>query len=322
MAKARKAETTAPQWPAASVEMWPLDKIVEYPNNPRTHSDEQIDLLAKAMMEEGVTAPILVDEDGVIIYGHGRRRAGLKNSFKEYPVVIARGWTDERKRAVRIRDNSIASLSGWNKELIQGEIGWLKTAGYDIPLLGFPEATLRGWGVTLGTDGADPEATPDIPKVVVVKPGDLWLLGEHRLLCGDSTKAEDVAKVLGKAKPNLMVTDSPYGVEYDANWRNEAAAKGSIGYGASAVAKVSNDDVVDWTKAWKLFGGNIAYCWHADRHASEVQRNLEAAKFEIVSQIIWAKPRFVISRGDYHWQHEPCWYAVRKGAKHQWNGGR
>lgn len=312
-----------PDWPATRVEMWKLARIKPYEKNPRTHPPAQIEQLARDMRDDGVTMPILVDENGVIIAGHGRILAAQKNGFEEYPVVIARGWTEERKRAVRLKDNAVALLSGWDAELIRLEVGDLKLSGFDVGLLGFPEAQLRGFGISVGTEGQnDPEEAPERARRPVVCRGDLWVLGDHRLLCGDATSESDVAMCLGDTRPKLCVSDAPYGVEYDANWRNEAAAKGLIGYGAKAVSVVHNDHRIDWSEAWKLFPGDVLYSWHADRHASAAQASLEAAGFEIVCQIIWSKPRFVISRGDYHWQHEPCWYAVRKGRKHNWQGDR
>ena len=289
-----------------------------YEKNPRTHPQGQIDLLAASMRDDGVTTPILIDEDGVIIYGHGRRLAALQNGFQQYPVAIARGWSEEKKRVVRLKDNSIGLLSGWDATLVTSELQELKLSGYDIELLGFPETQLRGWGVPIGTTSEqDAEAAPEPPKKPVVRLGDLWELGDHRLLCGDATSENDVAMCISKSKPHLMVTDPPYGVEYDPDWRNRA------GIGAhNAVGIVTNDDRADWRKAWALFPGDVAYVWHADRHASSVQSSLESIGFEIVCQIIWAKTRLIISRGDYHWQHEPCWYAVKKGKRHNWRGGR
>ena len=139
------------------------------------------------------------------------------------------------------------------------------------------------------------------------KPGDLWLLGPHRLLCGSATEPADVARLLGGVRPHLMVTDPPYGVNYDPSWRNTAGLSAT-----KRTGKVLNDDRADWREAWALFPGDVAYVWHGALHATTVAESLEACGFAIRCQIIWAKERLVICRGDYHWQHEPCWYAVRE----------
>ena len=145
--------------------------------------------------------------------------------------------------------------------------------------------------------------------------GDIWLLGRHRLICGDCTDAELVGRLLDGAKPNLMVTDPPYGVKYDPTWRHRSGINKS-----SRTGKVRNDQQADWRAAWALFSGRIAYVWHGALHATSVAESLSACGFDIRSQIIWAKERLVIGRGDYHWQHEPCWYAVRD--KGNWIGDR
>jgi DNA modification methylase len=167
----------------------------------------------------------------------------------------------------------------------------------------------------------DPDEVPEERPTSIVA-GDLFQLGRHRLLCGDSTVATDVARLLGSVEPHLMVTDPPYGVEYDPDWRNRADRANGLPYGASAIGQVMNDTQSDWREAWALFPGDVAYVWHAGRHASLVQQSLEACLFEIRCQVIWAKPRFAISRGHYHWQHEPCWYAVKKGSTGHWSGDR
>ena len=199
---------SSPDWPAAHPpEMWALDRIKPYPKNPRVHSEEQVAALAADMLADGVTMPILVDEAGEVIAGHGRLLASQANGFESYPVVVARGWSDEQKRSARIRDNQRSLQSSWSPDLIHAELADLKLGGYDLQLLGFPENQLRGWDISLGTESAqDPEAVPEPPKNPVVRRGDLWLLGDHRLLCGDATSESDVAMCLGGGKPNLLVS--------------------------------------------------------------------------------------------------------------------
>src|ERR1700757_4729118 len=180
--------------------------------------------------------------------------------------------------------------------------------------------------------GAAPRLCARRPAHPVAEPGDLWVLGRHRLLCGDSTVATDVERVLGRVAPHLMVTDPPYGVNYDPAWRNQAGrsingstqriAPGAVikPIGARAVGKVVNDDRADWREAWALFPGAVAYIWHAGTKAGIVQDSLAACGFETRSQIIWAKNNFAIGRGHYHCKHEPCWYVVRKGSTASWVG--
>lgn len=168
------------------------------------------------------------------------------------------------------------------------------------------------------TEGmTDPDDAPEPPVNPVTHLGDVWVLGKHRIICGDSTKADDVAKLLGDVEPHLMVTDPPYGVEYEAEWRGARGLQKSGAYG-----KVKNDDRADWREAWALFPGDVAYVWHADLRANSVMDSLEAAGFKVRAQIIWDKKRLVIGRGDYHFQHEPCWYAVKTGKTGHWAGDR
>ncbi|NLG27325.1 MAG: site-specific DNA-methyltransferase [Chloroflexi bacterium] len=151
-----------------------------------------------------------------------------------------------------------------------------------------------------------------------VQPGQLWRLGAHRIICGDCTDPEVVARVLQGETPMLMVTDQPYGVEYDPTWRAEAGVNKSRG----KMGAVENDDKTDWREAWLLFPGNVAYLWHDAKRTKEAQSSLEACGLVVVNQIVWVKDRFALSRGDYHWRHESCLYAVRSGANHLWNGAR
>lgn len=318
-----KPPFAAPDWPAATVTMWPLRKIKPYPTNPRTHPEAQVALLAKSMLDEGVTMPILVDEAGVVIAGHGRLQAAQRNAFEEYPVVVARGWTEKQKRAARIKDNSLGLMSGWEANLLRADLNSLSLSGYDMQLIGFDSSVLADYMTPPPPPGADPEKTPETPHTPVSRTGDLWVLGKHRLLCGDSTNAEDVTRALDGANPHLMVTDPPYGVDYDPDWRNLADRANGKPYGASAVGTVSNDKRTDWREAWNLFAGDVVYCWHpAGANSVEFYHSLTDSEFSIRMQIIWNKSNFPIGRGDYHVKHEPCWYAVRKGKTGHWNGDR
>jgi DNA modification methylase len=208
--------------------------------------------------------------------------------------------------------------------LLPLELGDLKELGFDLSLTGFGEIEL-GTLLADKTEGlTDPDDAPAVPEHPVTQPGDLWLLGRHRLLCGDSTSAADVERLLAGVAPHLMVTDPPYGVNYDPAWRNRAAAEGKIGQKKStrAVGQVANDDRADWRDAWTLFPGTVAYVWHAGTKAGIVQDSLDACGFETRAQIVWAKNNFAIGRGHYHCKHEPCWYMVRKGGVGAWSGDR
>lgn len=316
------SNNNAASWPAAKIEMWNLERIIPYDKNPRQHSPEQIDLIARSMVDDGVTAPILVDEKGIVIYGHGRRMAAEKNGFAQYPVIVARNWSDQKKRAYRIKDNSYALLSSWAPDLLRGELNQLSADGYEMKLLGFEGTQLVSFMAGVNT-GSDPEVAPEPPDNPVTKRGDIWVLGRHRIICGDSTNAEDVAAVLGGENPHLCVTDPPYGVDYDPDWRNRTDRSNGKPYGARAVGLVSNDHRSDWRDAWKLFPGDVIYCWHPPgANSVEFYHGLDDSGFPIRMQIIWNKSNFPIGRGDYHVKHEPCWYAVRKGKKGHWAGDR
>jgi DNA modification methylase len=267
--------------------------------------------------------PILVDEAGTIIAGHGRVLAAARLGLGEVPVMVALGWTEAQKRAYMLADNKLPLNAGWNDELLQIELTDLASMGFDIPLVGFSERELSALNVSGNPGLTDPDEVPDAPAIPVTRPGDVWMLGPHRLLCGDATKPGDVAKALGGVRPQLMVTDPPYGVNYDPDWRNRADRANGKPYGASAIGQVSNDHRADWREAWALFPGDVVYAWHPPG-AMQVNHYeaLVAAGFEVRMQIIWAKQQFPIGRGNYHVQHEPCWYAVRKGKTAHWQGDR
>ena len=305
------------KWPADQVERRKVADLVPYANNARLHSDAQVEQIAKSIGEFGWTVPVLIDPKGGVIAGHGRILAAQKLGLEDVPCMVARGWTAAQKRAYVIADNKIAENAGWDENLLNVEFAALRDIGFDLSLTGFELGEIDYLLRSQPQRERDPDEAPLLPETPVSALGDLWLLGAHRLLCGDATSTSDVERLLAGAVPHLMVTDPPYGVEYDPFWRNEA--------GVSATARtgrVSNDDRADWREAWALFPGDVAYVWHAGVHARTVAESLEASGLIIRSQIVWAKPRFVLGRGDYHWQHEPCFYAVRKGASGHWQGAR
>ena len=340
--------------PVLQVEMRRTDELVPYLRNARVHSDHQIGQIATSIAEFGFVNPILIGDDDVIVAGHGRLAAAQRLGLEEVPVIVLAHLSSTQRRALVIADNQIPMGARWDEEALARELAVLKAEEFDLDVLAFDdgdvEALLDGLedglfdrgGSALGQGGSGGEEggpgegqgggggpggssqpvegedeVPEPPAEPVSRPGDLWQLGEHRLICGDSTKAVDVKALLGTAIPMLMVTDPPYGVEYDPNWRNEVGAATT-----KRTGKVLNDDRADWREAWALFPGDVAYVWHGALHTHTVAASLEAVGLKLRSQIIWGKERLVLSRGDYHWQHEPCWYAVKKTGKGHWAGDR
>jgi DNA modification methylase len=314
-----------------------VERLVPYPGNARTHSQDQIAQIAASIKEFGWTNPCLIDGNDGLIAGHGRALAAKSLGMTEVPCIVLDHLTDAQRRALILADNKLALNAGWDEDILRAELAALAGLDFDIGLIGFAEAEIRALQALGTADGnTDPDDVPEPPVEPVSRLGDIWELGGHRILCGSSTEPEAVAAVLDGDKPHLMVTDPPYGVNYDPKWRDDLGIDWT-GQGekkkqrlsthpnatptkSRSLGKVENDDRADWTEAWDLFPGNIAYVWHGGLHAAEVQKSLESSKFAVRAQIIWVKQHFVFSRGDYHWQHEPCWYAVRGAGN--WEGDR
>jgi DNA modification methylase len=307
------------QWPADQVERWPVERLTPYADNPRLHSEADLDKIAEAIAKWGWTNPVLADENGELICGHARVAAAPRAGVTSIPVIVARGWSQEEKRAYRLADNQLAARAEWDPDLLCKELQELGFADFDLGLTGFEPEQLETLLAGLGSSGlTDPDSVPDVPDQPVTQPGDIWQLGEHRVGCGDSTDAAAVAQVMAGAEPPLMVTDPPYGVDYDPSWRarhrrsRSRLARGTVLY----------DDRADWQEAYALFAGDVAYVWHGAMHNDVVAAGLVDCGFRPRAQIIWSKQHFTLSRGDYHWQHETCWYAVREGKKSHWQGDR
>jgi DNA modification methylase len=327
------AHTKPPAPEGLAITYKPLGDLRRAERNPRTHSAAQIEKIKRSLMRFGWTNSLLI-ADGTIIAGHGRYAAALELAAEGKkpkrtpkldmaPTVDLSHLNARERQAYILADNRIALDSGWDMDLLAGELEDLKLDGFDLLDAGF-EMDELGTILNRGRTGeTEPDETPDPPAFITTLPGDVWLLGDHRLVCGDCTDALVVANALGGHKPHLMVTDPPYGVEYDAAWRSKPDQAASMRHtGKTAAARVSNDHRADWREAWEHFGGDVAYVWHGDKQASVVTAGLQAGGFELRNTIIWAKSRLVIGRGHYHPKHEACAYMVRKGRPSHWAGDR
>lgn len=292
------------------------------PKNRRKHNPRNIGMLVDALQQVGAARSIVIDETGEILAGNGVVEAAAEAGLTRVQVVEAdgqtviavrrTGLTDEQKRALAIYDNRVAELAEWDWDRLAAD----KAEGLTLESWFSEQEQAAGLKQVPKGGKTDPDDVPaERPTGIVV--GDLFELGSHRLLCGDSTAAGDVARLLGDVVPFLMVTDPPYGVDYDPEWRERYDQ-----FDRHATGKVANDDRVDWSPAWSLFGGRVTYVWHAGVYAGEVAISLFSAGLKVRTQIVWRKQHFVFGRGHYHWQHEPCWYAVRDGGTSKWCGDR
>ncbi len=305
------------------IEQIGIATLIPFAKNSRTHSDAQVAQIAASIREFGFLNPIITDGKNGIVAGHGRALAAQKLGIKELPVIEAAHLTEAQKRAYIIADNRLALDAGWDVEMLKVELGDLQSEGFNLELTGFDLPEIASF--LDKTEGlTDPDETPQVQEREISVLGDVWKLGRHRIICGSSTEADTVEKVLAGVKPHLMVTDPPYGVEYNPEWRGKAKRSDGkrMSLGVHAKGEVLNDDRADWSEAWALFPGDVAYVWHAGLFAGVVADSLTACGFNLRSQIIWAKSNFAIGRGDYHWHHEPCWYAVKEGAKGHYSGDR
>jgi DNA modification methylase len=302
---------------AKEIQLVDIDSLVLNPKNNNKHPKEQIERLAKLIQYQGFRNPVVVSKrTGFVLAGHGRIEAAKLAGLKEVPAMFQDFDNEAQEYAYLTSDNAIAAwaeldLSAVNTEML--DLG----PDFDIDLLGIKDFVIEP--IEKFEPQSDEDAVPDVVHPITRK-GDIWILGNHRLMCGDSTMIDDVEKLINGLNPNLMVTDPPYGVKLDQSWRDKAMGEKSMGKGNSNI--VENDERADWYDAWVLFPGNIAYIWHASSFTDVVMDSLRRANFEIKQQIIWNKNILVMGRSYYHRKHEPCWYAVKKGADHNWLGDR
>jgi DNA modification methylase len=289
----------------------PIADLVPYAQNPRTHSPGQVEAIAASLKEFGWTNPVLIDGKRGIIAGHGRVLAALKLGMTEAPTIELGHLTPAQRRAYVIADNKLAERAEWNLDLLRAEVSAVLSS-VNLMSLGFGEGELEAL-MSPGTSGlTDPEETPAVPENPVSKIGDVWLLGKHRLICGDSTSAEDVAKLMAGRRAQMVFTDPPYGVDYTGGMKRRERLNGDqVGTGIYDAAlrhlAAAADDQAP------------LYLWYADGHAAAAAA--AAAGYQIVAQIIWAKnhAQFVTS-AHYKGKHEPCYYGHRRGHAARWHG--
>jgi DNA modification methylase len=296
------------------IEYWPIDRLIPYARNARTHSESQIAEIAGSIRSFGFSNPIQISSAGDVVAGHGRLAAARKLGLAEVPVVVL-PLSELKRRQLILADNRIAQNAGWDSQMLSLELADLSAMGAELSALGFTSKELARALSSVEGGLTDEDQIPDVGEVAISRPGDIWLLGPHRIACGDSRDDSLVHALLAGTVPQLMITDPPYGVQYDPEWRHRRGVNNS-----ARKNKIKNDEIADWTPTWDLFRGEIAYVWHGALRSTIVAESLAKSGFAIRAQIIWAKERLVMSQGDYHWQHEPCWYAVRK--KGNWTGDR
>jgi len=320
-------DPSCPPTRGMQAEMWPIDRFVFYARNPRKN-DAAVDRMCSSIREFGFKVPVLARSDGTVVDGHLRLKAARKlgswpgGDTTAIPTILCDEWTDAQVKAFRLMVNRSVTWADWDEDLLSLELQELSAADFDLSLTGFNPGEIDG--LLAIPDEERTNAAPPLPENPVSRAGDLWLCGEHRVLCGDALRAEDVARLLGERKPLLMVTDPPYGIELDSEWRDRAGLN-SCGPAESSYMKhrttghtettISGDTRADWSAAFELVPSlQIAYVWHASKFTREVLDGLLRIGFLHHQQIIWDKGRTVLTRTLYWFQHEPCWFVRKKNA--------
>ena len=303
------------------IELWPIDRLIPFARNPRTHSEAQVAQIAASIAEFGFNNPILVDTKAGIIAGHGRLLAARKLQLNEVPVIILDHLTDAQKRAYIIADNQLALNAGWDEELLRIELAALQDEDFNLDLIGFEDEELaRMLAAQDASDGlTDEDAVPDLPQTPVSITGDLWILGNHKLLVGDATNQDDVVRLMAGEAPDLVFTDPPYNVDYEGYTEDKLKIKGD---------RMSDGEFRQFLEnAFRSYRsivkpGASLYVCHSSSWQREFQNALEAAGFQIRCQLIWAKNTFAWGFGRYKFQHEPIFYCHITAEKDPWYGDK
>jgi DNA modification methylase len=300
------------------IEQIETEKLIPYARNSRTHSDEQISQIMASIKEFGFTNPVLIDEEGLIIAGHGRTVAAQRLGMKTVPIVRLTHLTPAQKKAYVIADNKLALNAGWDLEFLKIELLDLQSEDFDLSLTGFDDDELNDLLAQAVTEGlTDEDAVPEAPEEPKTKPGDIYQLGRHRLMCGDSTSIDVLEKLCDGQLVDMWLTDPPYNVAY----------QGGTGL------TIKNDDMGDeqfrqflrdaYTAADAVMKpGAVFYIWHADTEGYNFRGAAKDAGWTVRQCLIWKKSSLVMGRQDYHWKHEPCLYGWKDGAGHLWAADR
>jgi DNA modification methylase len=317
---------------AQAIEHWPIDRLVPYERNARTHSPEQVAQIAASIQEFGFTNPILVADDDGIIAGHGRLQAARELSMKTVPVVVLNHLNPEQRRAYVLADNKLALNAGWDDAVLVSELQALQSDDFDLSLLGWSDdelAELLADPEQLNAEElGDPDDVPEPPAEPITKPGDIWLLGKHRVMCGDSTAITDVERLMAGLEADMVFTDPPYNVAV-CGGTHDPRDKKNFGKGP----KIANDSMSDGDfKSFLLSAfsciyavtkpGAAVYVAHADSEGINFRSAYKESGFLLKQCLIWVKQQFVFGRSDYHWQHEPILYGWKDGASHTFYGER
>ena len=293
-----------------------IEKLIPYVNNARTHSKEQITKLRSSLREFGFINPVIIDRDYNIIAGHGRVMAAKEENITEVPCVFVDHLTEAQKKAYIIADNRFALDAGWDEEMLKLEIEALQDMAFDLSLTGFDDAELSKLFEADDVKDDEFDVEAELQKPTKTQIGDIWLLGKHKLVCGDSTKAETFAILMNDEKANLVITDPPYNVNYE----------GSAG-------KIKNDNMENdkfyhflldaFTNTEKAMADDASiYVFHADTEGLNFRKAFKDAGFYLSGTCIWEKQSLVLGRSPYQWQHEPVLFGWKRKGKHQWYTGR
>jgi DNA modification methylase len=304
-----------------AVERWPLARLIPHARNARTHSEDQVAQIAGSIAEFGFVNPVLVGDDGVIVAGHGRVLAARKLGLADAPVIVLSHLTPTQRRALMIADNRIAENAGWDDAMLGAELAALRDEDVDLALLGFDDTDIDRLLAGTLDEGDDPDDVPEPPVDPVSRPGDIWVCGEHRVLCGDATILSDVENILGGELADMCFTDPPYNVNYansakdKLRGKNRAILNDALGESFGAFLYDASVNILSVTK------GAIYICMSSSE-LDTLQKAFREAGGKWSTFVIWAKNTFTLGRADYQRQYEPILYGWKEGTDHYWCGAR